>query len=427
MCKLGYICGPGSYDEEGRTVTSSSPNPCPEGFYQPGAPETRYECAVPCPPGMYCVEATGVAVICPPGRVCPGGTSYLCPEGMWCKNPGMTSPGPLCPPGHMCPEGSVLPTLCDEGFACPAPGGVVQEACPPGGLCDRAGLAVPSLCPAGSYCPGGSAQAAEPPVPCESGEYCPAGSVAQRPCAAGSYCPTPAEEHPCPAGSWCAAGSVEPTPCPSGLLEFGLYCPEGGGDPPAPCPAGSWCPTPAVRVPCADGTLCPPGSAVEGAACPAGHFCPGAAAQYVCHAGAKPCAAGQGHQVFCNLVVDDRVYCIEGTSGQNHEEVAAPPVPPTSLNNYSLREAVEICLSVEPVEGLCKGSPEMGWLSSLDLSEWDVSRVTDMDGLFNFPGAKAFNGDLSRWDLGAVTTAVGMFEGAVAYTGVDVSRGLEAH
>jgi len=266
-------------------------------------------------------------------------------------------------------------------------------------------------------------------VECSNGTYCPPGSAADgRPCAAGSYCPTPSEEVECPAGSWCEEGSVAPERCPTGLFESGLYCPAGGSHPRGvPCPAGSWCPTPAVRVECAEGTLCPQGSAAEGGPCPAGHFCPGAAAQYVCHAGAKPCAAGQEHQVFCNLVAGDRVYCIEGTSVQNHTRVAAPPVPPTSLNNYSLREAVEICLSVEPVEGLCKGSPEMGWLSSLDLSEWDVSRVTDMDGLFNFPGAKAFNGDLSRWDLGAVTTAVGMFEGAVAYTGVDVGRGMEAH
>jgi len=256
-------------------------------------------------------------------------------------------------------------------------------------------------------------------VPCEPGQYCPTGSAMPRLCAPGSYCPTPANEFPCPAGSWCAAGSIEPTVCPSGLTEFGLHCPKGGSEPPGLCPAGSWCPTPAVQVPCTLGTLCPAGSAAEGAACPAGHFCPGAAAQYECHARAEPCAEGQAHQLFCDIVVRGKAWCIEGTSGQNHTEVFARPVPPTSLNDHSIRVAVATCLLVEPLEGLCKGASDMGWLAHLDMSEWDVSRITNMDRLF--AGAKRFNGDLTRWDLSSVTSAVNSFAGANAYKGIPLS------
>ena len=46
-----------------------------------------------------------------------------------------------------------------------------------------------------------------------------------------------------------------------------------------------------------------------------------------------------------------------------------------------------------------------------EMSEWDVSQVTDMSYLVS-EGASVFNGDLSKWDTGQVTTMSGMFSGA---------------
>ena len=42
-----------------------------------------------------------------------------------------------------------------------------------------------------------------------------------------------------------------------------------------------------------------------------------------------------------------------------------------------------------------------------DLSNWDVSRVTDMRGMFR--EAHSFNGDLRNWDVSRVTNMEGMF------------------
>jgi len=41
-----------------------------------------------------------------------------------------------------------------------------------------------------------------------------------------------------------------------------------------------------------------------------------------------------------------------------------------------------------------------------DLSKWDVSKVTNMDNMF---AGSSFNGDLSKWDVSSVTTMEAMF------------------
>jgi surface protein len=48
-----------------------------------------------------------------------------------------------------------------------------------------------------------------------------------------------------------------------------------------------------------------------------------------------------------------------------------------------------------------------------DISGWDTSSVTRMDGMFR--QASAFNADISGWDTGLVTNAVDMFSGATAW------------
>ena len=42
-----------------------------------------------------------------------------------------------------------------------------------------------------------------------------------------------------------------------------------------------------------------------------------------------------------------------------------------------------------------------------DLSSWDVSNVTNMNGMFN--GCKNFNSDLSKWDVSNVTNMANIF------------------
>ena len=50
-----------------------------------------------------------------------------------------------------------------------------------------------------------------------------------------------------------------------------------------------------------------------------------------------------------------------------------------------------------------------------DLSSWDVSSVTDMSQMFY--GASSFNGDLSSWDVSSVVTMQGMFDFAHSFNG----------
>merc|ERR1711934_301315 len=56
---------------------------------------------------------------------------------------------------------------------------------------------------------------------------------------------------------------------------------------------------------------------------------------------------------------------------------------------------------------------------SSDVSKWDVSSVTNMDGMFS--DAKAFNGDISKWDVSSVTDMSDMFSEAESFDG-DVSK-----
>ena len=48
-----------------------------------------------------------------------------------------------------------------------------------------------------------------------------------------------------------------------------------------------------------------------------------------------------------------------------------------------------------------------------DISTWDVSNVTDMDGMFAF--ATSFNQDIGSWDVSSVTNMYYMFDSATSF------------
>ena len=48
-----------------------------------------------------------------------------------------------------------------------------------------------------------------------------------------------------------------------------------------------------------------------------------------------------------------------------------------------------------------------------DISKWDVSSVTNMDGMFF--GAMRFKGDISKWDVSSVVNMGDMFRGAARF------------
>ena len=59
-------------------------------------------------------------------------------------------------------------------------------------------------------------------------------------------------------------------------------------------------------------------------------------------------------------------------------------------------------------------------LTSLDLSGWDVSNVTDMDDMFN-DCSSLTSLDLSGWNTSRVTNMNGMFSGCRSLTTLDLS------
>lgn len=114
----------------------------------------------------------------------------------------------------------------------------------------------------------------------------------------------------------------------------------------------------------------------------------------------------------------------------------------TPITNDNIHEAVDFWLSDE-----CSATLTYGYIS-----DWDVSSVTNMDGLFReaasfnsdisswnvsnvtnmgamFEDASSFNGDLSEWDVSSVDNMRWMFENASSFNGVisswDVSSVLE--
>jgi surface protein len=117
----------------------------------------------------------------------------------------------------------------------------------------------------------------------------------------------------------------------------------------------------------------------------------------------------------------------------------APCTSANSFNNTSLKSAVhdyfgQGCLTNNTCAIIIKYGDIGGWktcevtdMSELfytnvnpqavnfneSLNNWDVSKVTDMRGIF--AGAAAFNQPLEDWDVSKVTDMIAMFQGAAAY------------
>merc|ERR1712078_631892 len=66
----------------------------------------------------------------------------------------------------------------------------------------------------------------------------------------------------------------------------------------------------------------------------------------------------------------------------------------------ALKAALGNCLAVDPTGVNCRHD-------GIPISDWDVSRVTDMNDLFR--GAAEFNADISKWNTAAVTRMDLMF------------------
>ena len=95
-------------------------------------------------------------------------------------------------------------------------------------------------------------------------------------------------------------------------------------------------------------------------------------------------------------------------------------VPPS---REELKAAVDTCINISPV-GDCKNGPQG------PIRDWHLSRVTDMSELFKsdnslnndvYKGTASFNSDISNWDVSGVTNMASMFHGATSFN-IDVSR-----
>ena len=78
------------------------------------------------------------------------------------------------------------------------------------------------------------------------------------------------------------------------------------------------------------------------------------------------------------------------------------------LSKAELKSAVHACLRMSQKGGYSYGPHGA-------IGEWDVSRVTDMSGMFS--GANSFDDDISQWDVSSAADVSGMFFKATAFDG----------
>ena len=79
----------------------------------------------------------------------------------------------------------------------------------------------------------------------------------------------------------------------------------------------------------------------------------------------------------------------------------------TEITDSNFQDAIDICLSTNPVDGMCSGS-EYGAMPN-----WDVSNVTNMSEAFE--DRSDFDTDITAWDVSSVTTMYQMFRVASSF------------
>ena len=79
----------------------------------------------------------------------------------------------------------------------------------------------------------------------------------------------------------------------------------------------------------------------------------------------------------------------------------------TPITDANIEDAIEICLSTNPADGMCSDS-EYGAMPN-----WDVSNVTNMSEAFE--DRSDFDTDITAWDVSSVTTMYQMFRVASSF------------
>merc|ERR1719181_1439070 len=104
--------------------------------------------------------------------------------------------------------------------------------------------------------------------------------------------------------------------------------------------------------------------------------------------------------------------CEEGAAATTSNPPTTPSPVFSPRSKQELASAIADCLKLSR-----KGDCSTGQYGRIE--DWDVSRVTDMNGIFN--SAASFDGDISKWDVSRVTDMKAMFNGASMFNG-DISK-----
>ena len=105
-----------------------------------------------------------------------------------------------------------------------------------------------------------------------------------------------------------------------------------------------------------------------------------------------------------------------GSGGSISRTACAHPAAFSPQSKEELESAVTAYLKLSP-NGDC--SDDCSDYPHGPIGEWDLSRVTDMSGMFL--STKEFNGDISKWDVSRVRDMSAMFFDAEAFNG-DISK-----
>ncbi|XP_037836575.1 multiple epidermal growth factor-like domains protein 11 [Kryptolebias marmoratus] len=179
FCPVGTsvpkLCPKGTFSEQGGLVDSSQCQSCSPGFYCSESGLSTV--SGPCLPGFYCLDGSQSAApvsdvsggVCPVGHYCPEGTStpFPCPLGFYLNDTGRKSKDDCKP----CPLGwfQDLPGQ-RECIPCP-PGFHCQPLSPSPARGSSTGVSSPLPCPAGFICPRGNPDSQL--VPCPKGTFSP--------------------------------------------------------------------------------------------------------------------------------------------------------------------------------------------------------------------------------------------------------------